>query len=278
MLDPLAAARRHRTARITAPGAAEIRAALALAREFDLRPLLIDPAELRPFLDRLDAWTGDSRRRRARRPVRPGQIADPPIPDPDDPEPRDPWEDAAALLDAGLSVAIAPGHRCRPRRPALPRRPVHRRRPLGREVLEMLTSAPAELLGVADRVGTLAPGKDADFAVLTGDPFDLTPGSSRSSSTAVGLVGRRRGREGHGHPGRPCTPATGRPSTTPRSSSRGARSAASAPTSRPARRRGPGLRGGGHRPRLPRPGHRPRPRRPALGRPPRLRRPRRSGP
>ncbi len=35
----------------------------------------------------------------------------------------------------------------------------------------MMTSSPAEILGVADRVGSLTPGKDADFVVLNGDPF-----------------------------------------------------------------------------------------------------------
>ena len=31
--------------------------------------------------------------------------------------------------------------------------------------------APAELLGVADRLGTLAPGRDADIVALGGDGF-----------------------------------------------------------------------------------------------------------
>ena len=39
--------------------------------------------------------------------------------------------------------------------------------------LELVTNNPAEILGIADRVGTLAPGKDADIAVFSGDPLDL---------------------------------------------------------------------------------------------------------
>jgi len=40
--------------------------------------------------------------------------------------------------------------------------------------LRALTSAPAEITGIANRVGSLAPGKDADLAVFSGDPIDLT--------------------------------------------------------------------------------------------------------
>ncbi|MCC6670017.1 MAG: amidohydrolase family protein [Planctomycetes bacterium] len=38
--------------------------------------------------------------------------------------------------------------------------------------LAAITKVPAEVLGVADRVGTLAPGRDADVVVWSGDPFD----------------------------------------------------------------------------------------------------------
>jgi imidazolonepropionase-like amidohydrolase len=37
--------------------------------------------------------------------------------------------------------------------------------------LRAITLSPAELLGGADRVGSIRPGKDADFCVLNGDPF-----------------------------------------------------------------------------------------------------------
>ena len=40
--------------------------------------------------------------------------------------------------------------------------------------LRGLTSAPAALLGISDRVGSIAPGKDADLILLDGDPLDLT--------------------------------------------------------------------------------------------------------
>ena len=39
--------------------------------------------------------------------------------------------------------------------------------------LRALTLSGAEILGLADRVGSLAPGRDADFVVLDGDPFGV---------------------------------------------------------------------------------------------------------
>jgi hypothetical protein len=38
--------------------------------------------------------------------------------------------------------------------------------------LRAVTLGPAEILGVADRVGSLQPGKDADLVVLSGSPWD----------------------------------------------------------------------------------------------------------
>lgn len=39
------------------------------------------------------------------------------------------------------------------------------------QALAAVTRVPAEILGVAERVGTLAPGKDADLVILSGEPF-----------------------------------------------------------------------------------------------------------
>ncbi len=38
--------------------------------------------------------------------------------------------------------------------------------------LKALTIIPARQVGIADRVGSLTPGKDADFIVTQGDPLD----------------------------------------------------------------------------------------------------------
>jgi imidazolonepropionase-like amidohydrolase len=40
------------------------------------------------------------------------------------------------------------------------------------QALQALTIAPARQIGIADRVGSLTVGKDADFLVTRGDPLD----------------------------------------------------------------------------------------------------------
>lgn len=51
--------------------------------------------------------------------------------------------------------------------------------------LRAITLSPAEILGVDDRVGSLAPGKDASFLVTTGDPLEI-----RTAIERVFLRGR----------------------------------------------------------------------------------------
>lgn len=53
-------------------------------------------------------------------------------------------------------------------------------------VLRALTLTPAEILGVADRVGSLAPGRDADLVVTSGSP--LAPTSSVIATWVEGEV------------------------------------------------------------------------------------------
>jgi imidazolonepropionase-like amidohydrolase len=40
--------------------------------------------------------------------------------------------------------------------------------------LKSLTINAAEILGVADRLGSISEGKDADLVILSGDPLQLT--------------------------------------------------------------------------------------------------------
>jgi imidazolonepropionase-like amidohydrolase len=55
-----------------------------------------------------------------------------------------------------------------------------------REILRMLTVAPAERFGVADRTGTLTPGRNADFVLLDGDPLVDVAALSRVRATVRG--------------------------------------------------------------------------------------------
>lgn len=41
------------------------------------------------------------------------------------------------------------------------------------DALKALTINPAEILGVADRIGSIAVGKDADMVLWSGDPLDV---------------------------------------------------------------------------------------------------------
>jgi len=174
VIGPLAAALAETNRlRATTPGTAEIRAALDLARAFDLKLLLVGPEELDPFLDRLELWSDVVDGVLIEPGVRPGVVTNPPIPDPDDPTPRPAWDDAHALIDAGLDVAVVP-EADGDLEELLFLAGLFTAGGLSEEqALQMVTATPAELLGVADRVGSLQAGKDADFVVLSADPFDL---------------------------------------------------------------------------------------------------------
>ena len=78
-------------------------------------------------------------------------------------------------------------------------------------VLAAMTRNAAELLGVADRIGSLAVGKDADLAVFAGDPLDP---STPVWMTVVGggIVHRQAGPP---TPSLPLTKDSGLPSTLP---------------------------------------------------------------
>jgi imidazolonepropionase-like amidohydrolase len=48
------------------------------------------------------------------------------------------------------------------------------------QALRSITITPARILGVADRLGSLAPGKDADFVIWSGDPLDVMSRAERA--------------------------------------------------------------------------------------------------
>ncbi|MCP4455047.1 MAG: amidohydrolase family protein [Planctomycetes bacterium] len=84
------------------------------------------------------------------------------------------WSNAAILSQAGVDVAMAPSPEyegsdlltaaCFAVRNGMSRD----------QALRGITLTPAEILGVADRVGSIETGKDADLLVLSGDPVSST--------------------------------------------------------------------------------------------------------
>ena len=84
------------------------------------------------------------------------------------------WNNAGILSNAGVKVALASGMQTGSIdlltaatfavRHGMPRD----------EALKAITLTPAEILGVADRVGSLEKGKDADFLILSGHPLIAT--------------------------------------------------------------------------------------------------------
>jgi imidazolonepropionase-like amidohydrolase len=78
-----------------------------------------------------------------------------------------------ALVRAGVKTAIVSEH------PAMPAQYLNIAAGLAvaeglteAEAWAALTLTPAELIGVADRVGSITPGKDADLVLWDGDPFE----------------------------------------------------------------------------------------------------------
>lgn len=168
--------------RVTAQTAPEIRGAIELAKEFDLKIVLDDCRGLEPFRDHFANWkkyvnavilSGET----------PGRIANLSASQMESQSNR--WEYARELVDAGIPIAIrteADGDLSQLFYVA------------GQflqdgltqaELLDAVTRSPAKLMNVADQVGTLEKGKRADFVVLNGQPFRL---HSRVQSTFVSGV------------------------------------------------------------------------------------------
>jgi len=88
------------------------------------------------------------------------------------------------LAAAGVTVAIATDHPVVPVHLLIVQAALAVREGLDRaEALRAVTLTPARIMRVADRTGSLAPGKDADITVWSGDPFDVM---SRVEAAYVG--------------------------------------------------------------------------------------------
>jgi imidazolonepropionase-like amidohydrolase len=168
--------RRQLPGRIQANSATDIRSALGLAQEFGFDLILDGAASALEFKDELVA---------RRIPVVLGQVSHPyvsneEIPDRQDYPPLD-ERTPARLTDAGVKAAIASFSRAfGSLAPAGTGKWLLIDAAIARgygmseaAILRAVTLVPAEILGVAERVGSLEPGKDADLLILDGPPLSV---------------------------------------------------------------------------------------------------------
>ena len=149
---------------ITAHRAQDIASALRLKREFDLRIILDGGAEAYLLTDEL---------KKADVPV----IIHPAMARYNGALQNASFNTPARLKKAGLKVAMQSGYESYvPKtRVVLFEAAIAAANGLGLEgALELITTSAADILGISDRVGSLAVGKDGDLALFDGDPFEYT--------------------------------------------------------------------------------------------------------
>jgi imidazolonepropionase-like amidohydrolase len=152
----------------------QIRGALSLADTFGVRVIIAGGEDAYHVMDEL-----------ARRdvPVILGSLLSTPAPD----APYDAlWAQPAALARAGVRFAFSSGEAANARN-----LPYHAAMAVAYglspdDAWHALTVAPAQIWGVADRIGTIEPGKSADLFIASGDPLDV-----RTQVEAVWIAGRR---------------------------------------------------------------------------------------
>ncbi len=171
-LEALAAVlRREVPLLVTAHRVHDIQAALRLAKEFELELVLDGASEVYDLLEEV---------RSAGMPV----ILHPTMMRPGQETKNLSFATASKLKEAGIAFAIQSGYESYvPRtRVVLFEAAVAAAHGLGFEnALAAITIDAARILGVEDRVGSLAIGKDGDLALYDGDPFEYT-------SHCVGVV------------------------------------------------------------------------------------------
>ena len=150
---------------VTADRATDIAAALRVAEEFGIRIVLDSAAESHLLIDRI---------RVAGVPV----ILHPTMKRSGAGETENAsFETAATLRKAGIPMALQSGYESYvPKtRVVLFEAGVASANGLSvQEALATITIDAARILGVADRIGSIEPGKDADLALFDGDPFEYT--------------------------------------------------------------------------------------------------------
>jgi imidazolonepropionase-like amidohydrolase len=177
--DPIAAAvapflKPDAVVRIDAENAAEIRAALQLAESEKLNVVLVGAKNLEPFANSFTRWKGRVKAVLLADGARPGAITNKPVPERGEPRSKEAWAYAKAIAAAGIPVAVTPTSDADADDLLYQAGLFLRGGWTDVEALKAVTSTPAQLLGVADRIGSLEVGKDADFVVLSSDPFALS--------------------------------------------------------------------------------------------------------
>jgi imidazolonepropionase-like amidohydrolase len=87
------------------------------------------------------------------------------------------------LAAAGITIAITTDHPVVPIHFLIHQASLAVKEGLDAETaLRAVTINPARILGVADRIGSLEPGKDADLVIWSGDPLEVTSRAERAYS------------------------------------------------------------------------------------------------
>lgn len=164
----------------------EIQAALHLSSQFNLPWIIVDPVDI-DLLASKDIWESELARGVILNPeMSPGRIANPTPPRAGEKQELPVWQRAKRLIESGASDRIA----LRASTDQDLEKLLFIAAVLGKsgispgQILKTITSNPARLLGVDDRVGTLKANADADFVVLSGSPF--APGTKLLATYASG--------------------------------------------------------------------------------------------
>lgn len=156
--------------RISAKSPAEIRAAINLAKQYDLKIILTECQDLKPFQQDFNEWSefvkgivlyGQP----------PGKITNPSLEDLK--QKAQPWELILGLNQAGIPVAINAAKSADWKDVLFIAGQFMKGGVSQEDLVSMLTCNPAAMMGIDNRVGLLKEGNDADFIVLNQEPFGL---------------------------------------------------------------------------------------------------------
>ena len=172
--------------RVLARDASDVRRAMTLAKTFGARLVLENPAAITQVARAAANANTDAV---FRLPILPGQ-SNPGGEDLADKSVVDRPESAAAAVRAGMRIALAPADDAYLRDMLMIAGLAIRHGLTPIEAMRAITADAAAVLGVADRVGLLQPGKDADFVVLSGAPFAIGTFVERTFVDGVQLFER----------------------------------------------------------------------------------------